>query len=332
MFKLMIKTHNKTNLKYLCITKKDDYIKYTGSGKYWKNHLKKHGVDINTVLLFQHDDYEIFVQECLYYSVLYNVVLDEEWANAIPEAGYDNNNLGENNFVIWWKIASNELKKTVIESRKEKQILNHWTKSAEKNIIKEKISIIAKERWLDFSVDARRLLIENLRKGHKNFFDTKGENYNKWKENLSKSTIIRFANEPFEIKSKRNSEQRKNLSPEKKLKRKIKIQEIWATGKHDHLFEKLSEERMGINNPYAKIYVWENVKFTKSQFKKYCIDNNLTKQFLENKFLTDLTCIEPTVIEKKYPTLQCPHCNKQTNKIPSSFKRWHFDNCKMKDK
>ena len=31
-YKLMIKQHNITGLKYLCITKKDDYVKYTGSG------------------------------------------------------------------------------------------------------------------------------------------------------------------------------------------------------------------------------------------------------------------------------------------------------------
>lgn len=40
-YKLMIKTHNKTNLKYLCITKRDDWKGYTGSGGIWKTTNKK---------------------------------------------------------------------------------------------------------------------------------------------------------------------------------------------------------------------------------------------------------------------------------------------------
>lgn len=31
-YKLMIKTHNVTGKKYLCITRRDDYISYKGSG------------------------------------------------------------------------------------------------------------------------------------------------------------------------------------------------------------------------------------------------------------------------------------------------------------
>ena len=43
MFYLYIKTHSKTGLKYLGYTQKKDPFSYTGSGTYWKRHLKKHG-------------------------------------------------------------------------------------------------------------------------------------------------------------------------------------------------------------------------------------------------------------------------------------------------
>ena len=47
-YKLMIKTHNVTGKKYLCMTTKADPYKYNGSGVYWKNHIKKYGKDITT--------------------------------------------------------------------------------------------------------------------------------------------------------------------------------------------------------------------------------------------------------------------------------------------
>ena len=51
---LMVKTHIVTGLKYLCkrVTTSDSKaISYKGSGKYWKNHLKIHGKNINTEIL-----------------------------------------------------------------------------------------------------------------------------------------------------------------------------------------------------------------------------------------------------------------------------------------
>lgn len=52
MIYLYVKTHNETNLKYFGKTIRDDYEKYSGSGKHWKSHLKKHGNNIKTVLVF----------------------------------------------------------------------------------------------------------------------------------------------------------------------------------------------------------------------------------------------------------------------------------------
>ena len=87
IYKLYIKTHNKTGLKYLGQTKQNPY-KYHGSGKYWKRHLKIHGNDITTEILSIHNDILDLRKQGLYYSKLFNIVESEEWANLCPEDGY----------------------------------------------------------------------------------------------------------------------------------------------------------------------------------------------------------------------------------------------------
>ena len=86
-YKLMVKTHNITGLKYLCKTERDNAYVYLGSGTYWKKHLKQHGKNISTQIIFETDDKVKFKQEGLYYSSLWNIVESKEWANFRPENG-----------------------------------------------------------------------------------------------------------------------------------------------------------------------------------------------------------------------------------------------------
>jgi uncharacterized Zn-finger protein len=80
------KTHNKTGLKYIGITKKNPF-KYAGSGEYWVKHLKKHGNDVTTEIL--HKCTVDNVKEWgIHYSKLYNIVESKEYANMKPETGY----------------------------------------------------------------------------------------------------------------------------------------------------------------------------------------------------------------------------------------------------
>ena len=51
MIYLYLKTHNLTGLKYLGKTIKDPY-EYSGSGIVWTRHLKSHGNDVTTEILF----------------------------------------------------------------------------------------------------------------------------------------------------------------------------------------------------------------------------------------------------------------------------------------
>ena len=64
MFRLMFKQHNVTGLNYLCVTQKEKYVEYPGSGVYWQKHLKKHGVDITTHVLYESKAVRTKQSEC----------------------------------------------------------------------------------------------------------------------------------------------------------------------------------------------------------------------------------------------------------------------------
>lgn len=85
-------THRITGLKYLCKTTQK-LPKYFGSGKYWKEHLKKYGKDVEKTVLKECNTKEELRYWGLYYSNKFNIVnaMDDFgfkiWANKIPETG-----------------------------------------------------------------------------------------------------------------------------------------------------------------------------------------------------------------------------------------------------
>lgn len=98
--KLMIKTHNKTGLKYLCYSSrpKETLDRYPGSGKLWKQHLIDNGIDIHTEVIFEHHDMNIFREYAKNISLRLDVVKSELWANERPESGTGGNTVGNK---IW---------------------------------------------------------------------------------------------------------------------------------------------------------------------------------------------------------------------------------------
>lgn len=86
MIFLYLKTHNKTKKKYLGKTVKNPH-KYSGSGTYWKEHLRRYGEDVSTEILFQTESKEELKEKALYYSNLWGVANNPEFANTIPEMG-----------------------------------------------------------------------------------------------------------------------------------------------------------------------------------------------------------------------------------------------------
>jgi hypothetical protein len=87
IYKLYVKTHTITGLKYLGKTANKTPHTYTGSGKYWKSHLKKHGYDVSTIVIRECQSNEEVREWGTYYSTLWNVVESNEWANLKPETG-----------------------------------------------------------------------------------------------------------------------------------------------------------------------------------------------------------------------------------------------------
>ena len=90
---LVKKTHRITGLKYLCKTIRQDWDKYSGSGHYWKRHIREHGKHIDSELVMECKTSEELKKWGIYYSKLWNIVteVDENgkktWANLKPEQG-----------------------------------------------------------------------------------------------------------------------------------------------------------------------------------------------------------------------------------------------------
>ena len=74
IYSLYIKTHLNTGLKYLGQTSKDPFS-YSGSGTDWKNHLRKHGKNISTIILSQSEDKQEINDSGRFYSIYYNVAV-----------------------------------------------------------------------------------------------------------------------------------------------------------------------------------------------------------------------------------------------------------------
>lgn len=83
---LYLKTHNLTGMKYLGKTTQDPLV-YSGSGKIWRRHLQKHGDDVSTIILKECQSNEEVKHWGQYYSNLWNIVKDSNFANLIPESG-----------------------------------------------------------------------------------------------------------------------------------------------------------------------------------------------------------------------------------------------------
>ncbi len=71
---------------------KNTIYSYLGSGKYWKNHLKKYCINqnqIQTIILLETFDKEELKKLATYYSKLFKIVEDKKWANLKEENGED---------------------------------------------------------------------------------------------------------------------------------------------------------------------------------------------------------------------------------------------------
>lgn len=274
-YKLMIKTCVATNKKYLCTTQKENYIDYKGSGKYWLNHLKKYGRAITTELIYSSDDLMEFSTTCIYYSNILDIVNNNDYANLIIEDG-----INTYNFSHWWKTASKELKEEIVQKRSYKIKENHWINSKYAYRIREEVSSRCKSFFSKMTHDEKLLYTEKLRRGYTDWFkNLTNEELSKYKDRLKKGQRHYYNNVDPKIISEKNRKSRINTPNHIKQIRKKKIQEVYATGKHQGYFDKMSSERKGINNPACKIIVWDGIKYPKGalykQLKKYLTNREI---------------------------------------------------------
>ena len=88
IYTIYLKTHNKTKMKYLGFTSSKNPEKYKGSGIYWLRHIKEHGYDVATKILFQDKNLDIVKEKCKYFSDLYDIVNNPDFANLTEEQGW----------------------------------------------------------------------------------------------------------------------------------------------------------------------------------------------------------------------------------------------------
>lgn len=335
MYRLMIKTHNKTGLKYLCITKQKDFEKYTGSGTKWKNHLKKHGVDISTEVIHETEDYEEFVQVCVYYSTMFDVVMNEEFANLIPESGYDGKEFGKTNFEVWREQASPDELYEFYRNRSKsiKEFHDNNPGYLKGRVDNEKLSDSLKTHWGSLSSEERKEKLENMKQGFFDFYNS--EESKAWRDKLKTSSRKYWANISEEELSKRSkavSLSRLSMSDEAKRIRGEKVSEAFKNSESRKAYEeKMRVERLGAGNPASKKITWYGELYSKGEFtKKFGTPDSEENQKIFSERDDCFLMYDNT--KKTYEVLECPYCGKKSNpeSSPSPFKRWHFGNCKKK--
>lgn len=90
---LYLKQHKDTGLLYFGKTC-GDVERYLGSGKYWKNHLKAHGDQVETLWFCLFTNREDLYQFAVQYSIQEDIVKNESYANQIIEEGFNGGTLG----------------------------------------------------------------------------------------------------------------------------------------------------------------------------------------------------------------------------------------------
>jgi hypothetical protein len=81
---------------YFGKTTENNPTKYSGSGLYWKRHLKKHTPIIETIYSELFDDANLLNEFALFFSEYYDIEHSDRWANLKPENGRDGNPVGKN--------------------------------------------------------------------------------------------------------------------------------------------------------------------------------------------------------------------------------------------
>ena len=266
MIRLMIKTHNVTELKYLCVSTKDDYLNYPGSGVKWRNHLKHHGFNFSTVVLYESQvRNDIFKSMCLYYSRLYDVVNSDEWANLIMEDG----NTGS----AYAKHSE--------QSRNNRSELFLSLFAQPGGVVwKRNIGLASRQVWASYAESERLCRIEKLKAVYT-------EDKRKEHSEILKKVYENMSDEQLKAKGASLSEKYQSQSDEWKQARGEKIaNSLQSSDAFDAYALRMKEERQGGGNPAARIVHWDGMVFdTCAAFYAYIRENKIISKNAAERIL-----------------------------------------------
>jgi|Laugresbdmm110dd_1035094.scaffolds.fasta_scaffold11201_3 hypothetical protein len=123
---LLVKEHKVTGLKYLCKHEAQslkDCVLYRGSGTYWKRHLKQNGNIVNTKCLFVTEDKDVFRKIAIKYSLEFDIVNSDKWANLTLEEGQGGNTVFDK--IEHGKKTSFGLNKPIVKQKHLKHLSEH---------------------------------------------------------------------------------------------------------------------------------------------------------------------------------------------------------------
>lgn len=313
-YKLMLKQHYDTGVNYLCVTKKENFVKYKGSGISWKRLIEKYpDSEILTYILFVSNDVEQFNEMCAYYSNLFELPKHWAFANLIAEEGYPT---GSTNLESWWNEASNE----------QKQLARDKAKTTHRETINQREDL-----------RNRTAMVEGLRKYNEKHGVTHHmqipEIVQRCKESRVATVQERYGvdcilSHPPIIESNT-------------IRRKAVMMERYGV---ENFLQKPGEGRSVANKRNATIlerYGVDNISQSpehKQKIKegiKRAYDN---KPYVDCRFGCGYSAKQTTTHEKlcknnpnpgPRPVFTCAHCGKTSNSNANII-RWHNDNCKHK--
>lgn len=297
---LYVKTHNKTGLKYLGITTNDDPHSYTGSGIYWKNHLKTHGYDYNTIILKECKTREEVKTWGLYYSELWNIVDEVDgdgnkvWANLTFESGTGGKTT---------EISPNKNKTTVRDNNNNTFMVD---------------------------VNDERLKTGELQSINKHTVNVKDKNENclrvhKEDERLKSGELIHyFSNKTCVVDENGN---RVLISNESEKFTSGKVKHI-LSGKVTAIDENGNTIKVCAND--HRFHTGELKSYNKGKVSVIDKDGNSFYVSVDDPryVIGELVFFGGPKKGYKQPSVACPHCKKVGG--ISNMKRHHFDNCKFK--
>ena len=163
---LYIKQHEITGMKYFGKTTKSDPIKYKGSGKHWKRHIKKHGIQYVKTLWYKlFTDKDELMNFALNFSKQNDIVNSPLWLNLKEENGldggmekgfWDDDHLIKNSISAKERHASGHYDyKKMAEMRK-----GYKQPQSQKDAVSRKLSA----NWMITSPEGIQQTITNLRK------------------------------------------------------------------------------------------------------------------------------------------------------------------------